>query len=125
MRMRMAPWRRPKESHEYDTWLGMGHTVPNGDPAEPFAPGTGLSGILLLPSISLAAESHHASRADGEAIDFLTLYPVHTDEMELKLSEGTDALLDLFEAAQVSDIVDPARPSAVGRRPRKGWFRRR
>src|SRR5258706_3910018 len=33
--------------HEYDTWLGVGHTIPNGDPAEPFAPTTALCGALI------------------------------------------------------------------------------
>jgi Suppressor of fused protein (SUFU) len=33
--------------HDYDTWLGPGHTVPNGDPAEPFADGTGFCAMLV------------------------------------------------------------------------------
>ena len=34
--------------HEYDTWLGEGHTVPNGDPPEPYAEGTALCGAMLV-----------------------------------------------------------------------------
>jgi Suppressor of fused protein (SUFU) len=30
--------------HEYNTWLGFGHTVPTGDPPTPFAEGTRLCG---------------------------------------------------------------------------------
>ena len=37
--------------HEYNTWLGFGHTIPNGDPAKAFAGNTKLNTMLLLPSI--------------------------------------------------------------------------
>ena len=30
--------------HEYETWLGFGHTVPNGDPPEPYAARAGAHG---------------------------------------------------------------------------------
>ncbi len=35
--------------HEYETWLAVPHTVPNGDPAERFAPSTALCGWLISP----------------------------------------------------------------------------
>jgi hypothetical protein len=34
--------------HEYGTWLGFGHTVPNGDPPAPFTSDTQLCCALLL-----------------------------------------------------------------------------
>ena len=34
--------------HEYETWLGFGHTVPNGDPPEPYTDGTALCGAMLV-----------------------------------------------------------------------------
>jgi hypothetical protein len=36
--------------HKYKTFLSYGHTVPNGDPAEPYASNTKLCGALLLPA---------------------------------------------------------------------------
>src|SRR5690349_1134473 len=39
--------------HEYATWLGACHTIPNGDPPRPFVDGTKLAGMLLLGSITL------------------------------------------------------------------------
>jgi hypothetical protein len=39
--------------------------------------------------------------------------------MELKLDQGMDALADRLDAAEVSELVDPVRPSSVGRR--KCW----
>jgi hypothetical protein len=39
--------------HEYRTWLGPGHTIPNGDPPKPFAPTTRMCGWLLLPPVNV------------------------------------------------------------------------
>ncbi len=33
--------------HQYDTWLGIGHSMPNGDPPAPFADNTALCGAIL------------------------------------------------------------------------------
>jgi len=106
--------------HEYSTWLGPGHTVPNGDPPAPFDATTKLCGTLLLSALSLRPETQRVPVGD-QVVDIWTLWPLHADEMEHKLAHGTDALLDQFERAQVSDVVDPARPSAIPP-PRKKRF---
>jgi len=97
--------------HEYRTWLGFGHTVPNGDPPKPFAPNTDLCSVLVMKSISLPVEAQSMQLRDGTPLEFFTLYPLHANELECKLREGTDALLDRFDAAGVSDVIDPLRPS--------------
>jgi hypothetical protein len=110
--------------HDYKTMLGHGHTVPNGDPAEPFANNTGFCCMLLLPSMSLPKASRQATLPDGTVVDFWALYPLYADEMNYKLEHGLDALIDKFEAAGVSDIVDIHRPSVIGepKPTRKKWF---
>jgi hypothetical protein len=89
--------------HEFDTWLRNGHTVPNGDPPEPYAPGTRLCGALIAPALTL---------------------PEDFEELEVgERHEGVDRLYDLFDEAGVSEILDPERPSVVPKR-RRGLFRR-
>ena len=100
--------------HEYDTWLWTGHTVPNGDPPEPYAEGTGLCGAILLPAMGVPEDF-----ARLEDIHFLLVMPLHADEMQLKLDRGSDALIDQLDAAGVDPVIDPARPSAVTRRRRR------
>jgi hypothetical protein len=39
--------------------------------------------------------------------------PLHPAEVRLKLTEGTDALLQAFDGVAVSELFDPARPSSV------------
>jgi hypothetical protein len=108
--------------HQYETWLSVGHTVPNGDPARPFHRSTGLAGMLVGPSLSLSPNTQQIDRPSGGRIDLWTLWPLHPNEMDLKLREGTDALADRFEAAGVSDVIDAARPSVLGPPARKKWL---
>ncbi|RZL08607.1 MAG: suppressor of fused domain protein [Hymenobacter sp.] len=100
--------------HEYHTWLGYGHTLPNGKDAAPFADATGFGCMLLLPAISLPEEFRELRISPEKTVHFLNLYPLYREEMELKLQAGTDALLDRFEEYNISDVVDVSRPNTVG-----------
>jgi hypothetical protein len=51
--------------HKYSTWLGFAHTVPNGDPAEPYAPGTKFCGAIILPSVTVP-DGFHRLRIDDD-----------------------------------------------------------
>jgi hypothetical protein len=97
--------------HDYGTWLGFGHTVPNGDPAEPLAERTDLCAWLILPLLGM---SNELRLSDGTVLNLYAVHAIHRDELELKLTEGIDALLDRFDAANVSEVLDPSRQSAVG-----------
>lgn len=102
--------------HEYGTWLAMGHSMPNGDPPQPLAPKTQLSGWILLPPISVPEEGRTASTADGRTVHLYSLHALHTAEMSLKLNQGTEALVDAFDRADVSEVLRPDRPPAVRRK---------
>jgi hypothetical protein len=101
--------------HQYATWLGWGHTVPNGDPPEPYAPSTKLCGAIILPSVTVPDDFHTLSIAGVKDITFFAVVPLHEAEMNLKLRSGTDELLKRFDKHGVSDIVDPARRNTVKR----------
>ena len=105
--------------HEYGTWLGISHTVPNSDPPEPYAPGTKLCGAIVLPALLAPEGFATLSRPEGD-IAFCGIVALHADELKLKLEEGVDALADRLDDADVSELVDASRPSAV--RGRKRWF---
>jgi suppressor of fused protein SUFU len=99
--------------HEYDTWLGLWHTIPNGDPPEPYADGTTLCCAFITPTVVAAAEFDELVLPSGKRIAFYQVVPLHADEMNLKLAGGTEALLARMNEAQVSGVVEPDRPSCA------------
>lgn len=102
--------------HKYDTWLGFGHTVPNGHPAEPYAPGVGFDGTILLPALSVPEDFSHLLIDADKSITFLAAVPLYPEEMALKLEKGSDALLERFDAKGVSDIIQVGRVNAARKR---------
>lgn len=94
---------------EHSTWLGYGHTVTNGDPNEPYAPGTKLCGALLMPPISLPKDFGTLKMPDVRTVRFWQVLPLYQEEMDLKVRQGTNALLDLFDRHGAPDVVSPKR----------------
>jgi hypothetical protein len=100
--------------HDYKTWLGVGHTLPNGDPPEPLPPSKVLDTILFLPTLlSTDKEMADQLHLDGTPIELLWVVPLSTAECELKLNRGTDAILDLFDQHEHPFVYDPHRQSYV------------
>nr|WP_229238184.1 suppressor of fused domain protein [Dyella amyloliquefaciens] len=102
--------------HKYGTWLGWGHTIPNGDPAEPYAQGMKFNGAILLPSVNVP-EAFHSLVIEGvKTVSFYAVVPLYQAEMDLKLRSGSDELLKRFDKRNVSDIVDLGRPNVAVKR---------
>ncbi|SPZ05095.1 Suppressor of fused protein (SUFU) [Pseudomonas luteola] len=102
--------------HKYDTWLGWGHTIPNGQPAEPFADNTQLSGVILLPSLNVPQDFFRLEINPEKTIEFYSIVPLYEEEMNLKLARGTDALLERFDKHGISDIIQTNRRNVCKKR---------
>jgi Suppressor of fused protein (SUFU) len=98
--------------HQYKTWLWTGHTIPHGDPPEPYADDTELCCSILLPPL-LVGPGFDVLEFGDRRVRFLGVYPLYEPEMRLKLESGYEALIDRFDAAGVSELLDPDRPSVV------------
>jgi len=98
--------------HKFDTWLGFGHTLPNGDPPEPYVRGTKLCCALILPSLNVPREFWTLRADDGVEIHFNALYPIYVEEMHVKMRDGIDGLLERFDAAGVDEVIKPRRPNS-------------
>lgn len=108
--------------HEYQTWLGHSHTVPNGDPPEPFAPSTRLSGMMIVPPLNYPEEFAQLVVSPDKRINFWCLLPLYREEIDLKLRSGADALFDRLDKAGVNEVINPSRPNvAAARRWWRGW----
>jgi suppressor of fused protein SUFU len=100
--------------HDQKTWIGMGHTIPNGNPPAPFWGSSILDTILLLPPIVNRDTTLPKELVlGGDPVNFLWVVPLSTPECNLKLAKGLDALMDLFERNRHPHVFDPARKSYV------------
>lgn len=106
--------------HEHGSWLWQFHSVPNGDPAQPFVPGTALTGMLLMPPVSMDAAFRELRVDEAKNIHFHALVPVTSDEMQLKLEKGAEALFDGFDRHNISELLDVGRKSTLRQKP--SWF---
>jgi hypothetical protein len=98
--------------HDYNTWLGWGHTIPNGDPPESFIESTKLTTMILLPPI-MFGEEFQQLELEEKIITFFSLVPLYTEELNLKLEKGAESLFNGFDEYGVTDILDINRPCIV------------
>jgi hypothetical protein len=105
--------------HEYKTWINEGHTIPNGDNAEPFAKNTKLGCILLLPSYMIGEKFFNLKISEEKTINFFYLCPIYKEEMEFKLKNGVNDLLDKFDKYDISEVINVSRKNTC---MKKGLF---
>ena len=99
--------------HEYATWLGIWHSVPNGDPPEPFADDTGFCATMLAPPVMFPDEFRTVRSDDGREIAILAVLPLLPDELAAKLGLRGDALLEGFDAHGITELFNPGRASCL------------
>jgi len=88
-----------------DTWLGYGHTIPNGPEVDPFAENTKLGCIMLIPPLQFNEQAQMCQMPDGSRVVFYQMLPLHADEMNYKLANDADILLDKFAKHTVMEDV--------------------
>jgi hypothetical protein len=99
--------------HDYGTWIGEWHSVPNGDPAEPYAAGTPFAGVVVTPMLLTPPEARVIEVDGNTRIDLFAVVPLHPAEVTLKIALGTDELISALDHGGVNELLDPARPSTV------------
>ena len=99
--------------HEYTTWLGSGHTIPNADPPEPLATTTALCGWVLVPPMTLAPSFRRLELSGGRQLDIFGIVALHRDEMDHKLAQGVESLYAGFDRNRVNELLDISRPSSL------------
>jgi DNA-directed RNA polymerase subunit RPC12/RpoP len=97
--------------HSLDTWLGVGHTVPNGDPPQPLGPGTEMCGWILLPPIWLPEEFGTLVMHETKTVYFYALLPLYREEMDFKLQQGAEALFERLSQLPMLGLFDFQRPN--------------
>ncbi len=94
--------------HEYDTWLGYGHTLPNGPQYAPLCNGTQMGGVVFSQG---GGDLEYVNTKDGKSINLLMVIPSYQEEIEYKLKYGMSALDKVFRENQLPMILDIQRPN--------------
>ena len=95
---------------EKQTWFGVGHTIPNGNPAVPLSPTMNQRYLLLNDPMYLRNELTPLTLEDTE-IHFLGIIPIFEDEMDYKMARGTYKLVQKMEGKGISELLDDYRMS--------------
>jgi hypothetical protein len=105
--------------HEYETWLWLGHTVPNGNPPGPYHASAKFAGALLVPPITAPQEFHSFKCSPDKEVSFFSVVPLYQEEMDVKLRKGPDVLFDLFDKYGVNDVINTERKNVA-----KKWWQK-
>src|SRR3989344_7064661 len=98
--------------HACNTYLRLGHSIPNNDPPSPYAKNTKLCCSLLdVPPKEIPSKEDFIKLhlKNGKDIFFWNLFPIYREEMDFKLKQGYEKLIDLVESRGIATIVDPNR----------------
>lgn len=101
--------------HQNKTWIGWGHTIPNGNPVQTIAD-TQFTGVILMPSILLPDDFYKLRTKDGNTIRFYGLVPLYQAEMDLKLNTSLEALEAKLDQHDVDIFLDKQRANMVSER---------
>lgn len=97
--------------HDHDTWLGGPYPIiANDEPPQPLAPKTKLSCLMLLREDE---EAGTVSCQDGRQIALYSFSPLYTEERDLEMAQGINALFKALAAHDISMVIDPHRVNAV------------
>lgn len=101
--------------NKYDKWLGLDHTIPNGDPPE--ATGTSNFCCALIGPASTAPEAFwHLKINEEKIIIFYGVHLIYREEMDLKMKKGAQALWELLEKNGVTEFLDVNRKNVAKKR---------
>lgn len=104
--------------HNYNSWVGWGHTIPNSNPPEKIA-NTEFVGVMAMVPNWVEPEFFRLHSSSGDTISFYQLVPLYQEEMDLKLEFGAEELEVRFEQSNIGFVLDSGRKNVA---KRKGWF---
>jgi hypothetical protein len=102
--------------HQQNTWVSLGHTIPNGNPPVPFSSATKLCGWILSVPLIFGREFGRLEISDEKTVNFYCLVPIYREEMEFKLRKGARPLVERLVRNGVNEIVNLNRQNVCKKR---------
>ncbi|MBC5836291.1 suppressor of fused domain protein [Flavobacterium sp. F372] len=107
-----------KFPHHYDTWLGIGHTIRYSEDLESYSADTNFIGGVILPSATFEEDFTEIIK-DGRIINIYSFFPLYENELNYKIENGYNALLDLIIKNNCLEILDNNRKNIT---PKKSFW---
>jgi len=98
--------------HHYDTWLSIGHTLQATADMESYAENTNYTGVVILPSVTFD-EEFTSVQTGKNLINIYSVFPLYADEMNYKIENGYNALLDKLIEKNAKEIFDENRANLL------------
>jgi hypothetical protein len=102
--------------HLYETWIGVGHTIPNSDPVEPYAEETKQCCAIVTPLVLFGEAMDSCEVSEDKTVHLYALTPIYEDEMRYKLEHGYEKLFEKLEERKLTELIDPKRRSVLAKR---------
>ena len=90
------------------TWIGEGHSFASED-GNPYAENTMQNSCFLLCAMSGAGEHQSLLLPSGKKVRFYQVIPTYQEEMEYKLKNGCQALVEKLIENGIDMIINPQR----------------
>ncbi|WP_106793357.1 suppressor of fused domain protein [Aquimarina sp. Aq78] len=107
-----------KFPHFYDTWIGIGHTIQAKEDMTPYSNETEFVGALILPSVTFGKDFTEIKK-DGRKINIYNVLPLYKNEMEYKIENGYNKLLNLLIKSNGKEVLDLNRKNLI---PKKSFW---
>lgn len=102
-----------KFPHQYNTWLTIGHTIQATHDMRSYdADKTAFVGGVILPSATFS-EDFTQIKKDGRVIHIYNFFPLYKNELQYKIDNGYNALLDLIIAANSKEVLNNNRENLI------------
>ena len=110
----VQPWIQKLAKHLIDkqTWYGVGHTFPNGNPVEAISPSMQQK-YFLLNSPTYLSEELKPLQVGDKIVEFLAIVPIFEDELDYKMGKGTYKLQKKFLDKNITELLDDYRMSTL------------
>ena len=98
--------------HHYDTWLSIGHTLQATADMETYSKETDYVGLVVLPSVTFD-EEFATIKVGNEIINIYSIFPLYKNELEYKIANGYNALLDKLIEKNGKEVFDIKRENLL------------
>ncbi|RZK20392.1 MAG: suppressor of fused domain protein [Pedobacter sp.] len=98
--------------HHYDTWLSIGHTLQATADMETYSKETDYVGLVVLPSVTFDEEFTEIKAGDN-LINIYSLFPLYKNELEYKIANNYNALLDRLIEKNAQEILNNSRENLL------------